>query len=598
MTASARISYYQRHYKRAIFSTALTHGQLKILFSATHFGFLRNFQSTIRLLAERGHELHLLAERRDATDGQKMADILAADHPSITFELLPSTRHRLWYSLATGVRAALDYWRYLDPRWDHAPKLRARAAEQAPALAITVARVPGLRTRAGLALLSGLFRGIERAMPPPDEVADVFRRIAPDVLLLTPLLYFRSHQVDHVRCARQLGIKSVLGVGSWDHLTTKGLIHEVPDRVLVWNDAQKQEAIALHGVPAERVGVTGAQAYDHWFAARPSLDRAAFCTKIGLGSQRPFLLYVCSSPFIAPHEVSFVRRWITAIRKSRDTRLREAGILVRPHPQNAAQWEHVALAAEFEGVALWPKSGVNPIGGVARADYFDSIYHCDGVVGVNTSAMVESGIIGRPVYSVTVDDFAATQEGTLHFQHLKHAGGGLLHLAGDLDAHLDQLAALFANPDAARQGARQFVEAFIRPHGLDVPATPQVVEHIEAIAAAPALEATAPSARIRLLRMVLLPAAVGATVMTMERQKLRSMVLHWTRPARLRLRGLMARMVYTARFLKRMPELAMRLTGVAIRRIVIRPVRWGINRGKTGLHAFLVWRKGEPDQVP
>ena len=38
------------------------------------------------------------------------------------------------------------------------------------------------------------------------------------------------------------------------------------------------------------------------------------------------------------------------------------------------------------------------IGGVARADYFDSIYHCDGVVGVNTSAMVESGIIGRPVY--------------------------------------------------------------------------------------------------------------------------------------------------------------------------------------------------------
>ena len=58
----------------------------------------------------------------------------------------------------------------------------------------------------------------------------------------------------------------MLGVGSWDHLTTKGLIHEVPDRVLVWNEAQKQEAIALHGVPAERVLVTGAQAYDHWFA--------------------------------------------------------------------------------------------------------------------------------------------------------------------------------------------------------------------------------------------------------------------------------------------------------------------------------------------
>ena len=571
---------------------------MKILFSATHFGFLRNFQSTIRLLAERGHELHLLAERRDAIDGQKMADLLAADHPSITFELLPSTRHRLWYSLATGVRAALDYWRYLDRRWDDAPKLRARAAEQAPTFAIAAARLPGLRTRTGLAVLTRLFRTIEQAMPPPDEVADVFRRIAPDVLLLTPLLYFRSHQVDHVRCARQLGIKSVLGVGSWDHLTTKGLIHEVPDHVLVWNDAQKQEAIELHDVPAKRVCVTGAQAYDHWFAAHPAHDRAAFCARVGLASERPFLVYVCSSPFIAPHEVSFVRRWITAIRTSGDARLSAAGILVRPHPQNAAQWEHVDLADEFDGVALWPRTGVNPIGGVARADYFDSIYHCEGVVGVNTSAMIESGIIGRPVYSVTVDDFAATQEGTLHFQHLKQAGGGLLHLAADLDAHLGQLAALFANSDAARQDARQFVQAFIRPHGLDTPATPRVVEHIEAIAAAPALGVTAPPARIRLLRTALLPVAVAATVMTMERTKLRAMVLHWTRPARLRLRGLVSRLIYIARFVKKIPRLVLRLSSAVLRRIVVRPVRWGISRGKTGLNAFLVWRKGEPDQVP
>ncbi|MGH6692264.1 MAG: hypothetical protein ACREF4_16465, partial [Gammaproteobacteria bacterium] len=560
---------------------------MKILFSATHFGFLRNFQSTIRLLAERGHELHLLAERRDAIDGQKMADVLAGDHPSITFELLPSARHRLWYALATGVRAALDYWRYLDPRWNDSAKLRARAADQAPAFAIAAARTPVLRTRAGLAVLRRLFRAIERVMPPPGEVADVFRRINPDVLLVTPLLYFRSHQVDHVRCARQLGIKSVLGVGSWDHLTTKGLIHEVPDRVLVWNDAQKQEAVELHDVPAGRVCVTGAQAYDHWFAARPTLDLGAFCVRVGLGSPRPFLLYLCSSPFIAPHEVGFVRRWIRAVRDSNDPSLRAVGILVRPHPQNAAQWENVELASEFDGVSVWPRTGVNPIGGVARSDYFDSIYHCEGVVGVNTSAMIESGIIGRPVYSVIAEEFAATQEGTLHFQHLKRVGGGLLHLAADLDAHLAQLAALFANRDAARQGARQFVQAFIRPHGLDAPATPRVVEDIEGLAAAPCA-AAAPSTGAQLLRLALLPAAVIATVVTMERVKLRAMVLHWTRPARLRVRAFVSLLIYTARFLKRLPRLALRLTRTTARRMVIGPVRWGINRGKTGLHALLV----------
>jgi hypothetical protein len=75
-------------------------------------------------------------------------------------------------------------------------------------------------------------------------------------------------------------------------------------------------------------------------------------------------------------------------------------------------------------------------------------------------------------------------------------------------------------------------------------------------------------------------------------------VLHWTRPARLRLRGVVSRLIYTVRFLRSLPHLALRLTSAAIRRIVVRPVRWGINRGKTRLHAFLVWRKGEPDQVP
>jgi hypothetical protein len=569
---------------------------MKILFSATHFGFLRNFQSTIRVLAEQGHSLHLLAERRDAIDGQKMADLLVADHPSITLELLPSSRHRLWYALATGVRASLDYWRYLDARWDQAGKLRARAAEQTPPFAIALARVPILRSKAGLAVLTRVFRAIEQVLLPPGEIADVFRRVNPDVLFLTPLLYFRSHQVDHVRCARQLGIKSVLGVGSWDHLTTKGLIHEVPDRVLVWNELQKGEAIALHGVPAEQVVVTGAQAYDHWFATEPMSDREEFCQQIGLEPGRPILLYLCSSPFIAPHEVGFVRRWIEAVRASEDPRLSTAGLLVRPHPQNAKQWRGIDLAEEFKNVAFWPRTGVNPIGGSARAEYFDSIYHAEAVVGVNTSAMIEAGIIGRPVYSVSTEEFGDTQEGTLHFQHLKNAGGGLLHLASDLGEHVAQLARLLGDRSGARQGAREFVEVFIRPHGLEVPATPLVVKAIEHLADSPALAPRSQGVGSRLLRLALIPAAVITTVLTMERVKLRSMVLHWTRPARLAFRRFVSRCIYTARFFRRVPRLALRILWAGVKRLIVNPVRWLLHRGKRCLHAFLVWRSGQPDR--
>jgi hypothetical protein len=77
------------------------------------------------------------------------------------------------------LRAALDYWRYPDARWDHSPKLRRRAQEQAPAFAIVIANLPLLGTRAGRAVLVRLFHAIDRLLPPPAEVTDVFRRIQP-----------------------------------------------------------------------------------------------------------------------------------------------------------------------------------------------------------------------------------------------------------------------------------------------------------------------------------------------------------------------------------------------------------------------------------
>ena len=451
---------------------------MKIVFAATHFGFLRNFHSTLRLLAERGHRIHLVGDRRDKTDGQRMVENLQRESPqAFSSEILPVPKQWLWYGLGTALRTTLDYWRYLRPEYRGAFGLRARAQQQAPRLASWVGRLPGRET------MGHLVRRAERSLPVRPEVLDVLDRERPDLLMVTPLLYFGSQQADYVRAAKQRGIPSVLCVGSWDHLTTKGLIHEVPDRVVVWNEAQRDEAARFHGVPPERVVVTGAQAYDHWFEFRPSSARDAVCARVGVPSTRPFLLYLCSSPFIAPDEVPFVRRWLAAIRASQDDALRSIGVLVRPHPQNSAQWQDVDLS-EYGDVAVWPRGGANPVDAAARADYFDSMCHSLAVVGVNTSALIEAGIVGRLVFSVVDQAFAATQEGTLHFQHLKRVNGGLLHLASSLEEHTAQLSHLLGDIPGRAQPPRAFIQAFVRPHGLDVPATPLVVDALEALGSA------------------------------------------------------------------------------------------------------------------
>jgi hypothetical protein len=477
---------------------------MRILFAITHFGFLRNFESTLALLAERGHQIHLVTDRRtragDVVDGTPIYDRLAARAPqAFTWEALPPSKQDPWYPLATAVREGLNYWRYLSPAFDEAPMLRARGRTQAPSPVVRLIEMPVLRSRAGIRLLTWLFRALERALPVRDDVAAVFERWKPDVVLVTPLLYFGSKQVDYVRQARAAGVPSVLGVGSWDHLTTKGLIHEIPDRLLVWNELQRTEAAELHGVRSDQVVVTGAQAYDHWFAARPSTTREAFCARVGLPADRPYVLYLCSSPFIAPYEVDVVRRWIEGIRGSGRSPLASAGILVRPHPQNAAQWRDVDLSP-FGDAAIWPRAGANPIGPETRGEYFDSMHHAHAVVGVNTSALIESGIVGRPVFSFRVPELAGTQEGTLHFHHLRR--GGLLRLADGLEEHLNQLRDSFASADADRERIRGFIQLFVRPFGRDAAATPRVVQAIEEQGAV-RLAPSRPPARVRLLQALL-----------------------------------------------------------------------------------------------
>src|SRR5687768_17214172 len=105
---------------------------------------------------------------------------------------------------------------------------------------------------------------------PPARYFELFLKAeAPDLLLVTPLVDFGSYQTDYVKAAHRIGLPVAFVPFSWDNLTNRGLIRVAPDRVLVWNDRQQHEAVALHGVPADRVVVVGAPRFDEFFAMRP-----------------------------------------------------------------------------------------------------------------------------------------------------------------------------------------------------------------------------------------------------------------------------------------------------------------------------------------
>src|SRR5207249_10905344 len=193
----------------------------------------------------------------------------------------------------------------------------------------------------------------------------------PDVLLASPVVEIASSQVELLKSARKLGIPCGVCIASWDNLTNKGLIRILPERVLVWNEIQRREAVELHGIPADRVVLTGAQRFDKWFDQRPSTGRDAFVRGVGLDQARPYLLYLCSSAFIARDEARFVHRWLAGLRAEAAPELAGIGVLVRPHPQNADPWREVDLAA-YGNAVVWPREGAQPDRGREWAAYYDS----------------------------------------------------------------------------------------------------------------------------------------------------------------------------------------------------------------------------------
>jgi hypothetical protein len=481
---------------------------LRVLFFAYRRGVASNYASLVSELAERGHDVHLAFERKRGALPRR------ASPPGVTSGFAPErARFDGWRSIAWLVRAIADLARYAHPRYEHAPVLRARARRQVmgrltrPGEFDPIARRVALRVARKLvgpsdAELSkrviGAATRLEAAIPTSRRIDSYLGELKPDVVLVSPVVMVGSSQVEFLKSARRLAIPAATCVASWDNLTNKGLLRIVPERVFVWNESQRQEAVELHAMPPSRVVATGAQLFDRWFEQRPRSTRVEFMRRIGLDPTQPYVLFLGSSPFVArglKREVRFVTRWIESLRGSDDQQLRRIGIVIRPHP-TGRRWHEVDLG-RFENVVVWPRRSARPVTAEEQADFFDTLTHSAAVVGINTTAMIEAAIAGKSVLTILDQEFA--QESTLHFHHLLQENGGFLHVASSLEEHVRQLAHVLEDGDDQAEERARFIQSFLRPHGLDRPATPILADEVEKLAGTPVKPATRPG----LLRLLL-----------------------------------------------------------------------------------------------
>ena len=462
---------------------------MKFLFVAKQEKNAITFLDTLRVLIERGHSVTLAVQERDAQRDER----LAASIPSDRFAVVPAPIARTdeWAGTASLVRRLRDCAQYLRPPFTESTALQTRIFQKlrqelgvnidAGALAGALRLIPAAQR----GRLESLLRLAEASLPTAPLFDEFVVEQRPDVLLISPLVHFGSAQADVAASGRRLGVPVWMLLHSWDNLATKGCLHVEPDLMFVWNEQQRDEAAQLHGLPAERVVVVGAPRFDAFFDLKPAMSREEFHAPLGLDPSAATLLYLCSSRLIASDELSFIRRWVAAVRES--PALANANIVIRPHPDIGLdgvtlvrhRW---AAAPDLDAEAARPFDDSRVV--VLRTSYhdpaglFESLTHSIAVVGLNTTAELEAGIVGRPVFSIAPGARDENQQPTLHFHYLTRERGGFVSVAAGLDEHVAQLgAALAGGVDAA--SIRGFIESFLRPRGILRPVSPLLAEALE-----------------------------------------------------------------------------------------------------------------------
>lgn len=376
-----------------------------------------------------------------------------------------------------GVRLMRAFASYVALRGRWRPLMRRRWLEYfPPTLARAIRAIDALRLGwvldnpvARRAAMVGL-----RAARPRAALRRQLNDVSPDLVVVTPMIYPGTRELDVVTAARAAGIPSFGMVLSWDNLTSKATFHERPDALLVWNEAQRGEATSWHGWDAARVEALGAPVFDYLFDSREVPTRDEIAQALGLDRNRDYVLYAVSSRLGlgAGGEIDVVRRLGTALL---DLEWREEPpiLVVRPHPRNAANFDEPLGA----NVVVMPAPGF-PDTPAARRELHGLLRHAEAVIGLNTSLFIESAIVGTPVIAMSLVgdvEHERMPSSLTHFDHLLSAG--FLHRVRGPEEVAAELVNLRQRNDREAATAA-FVEAFVRPQGLGRSAARLVAERL------------------------------------------------------------------------------------------------------------------------
>ena len=283
------------------------------------------------------------------------------------------------------------------------------------------------------------------------------------VIAANPGLVFS--EVPVLRTAKRRGVRSMAIDPSWDNFTNKLIPVRQVDRLVVWNQIMKEQAVSLHGYDPAAISVAGAPQFDPHFRART--PRPEFFARIGADPNRKLIALTTTPRSLYSHHDHVLRVLVKAMESGQ---LANAQVLVRLHPRDEfdayrefTTTPHVIIEKPF-------RDSVKVADGLAidvmpenQKHLGDTLHHADVVVNVASTISIEACIFDTPVVNINFDGpddspYVKSARRYYSFTHYVNiTSRGAVRVAKSPDELVRDVAAYLADPSLDAAGRRQVV---------------------------------------------------------------------------------------------------------------------------------------------
>lgn len=312
-------------------------------------------------------------------------------------------------------------------------------------------------------LVAALLREVDWWIHKKTWYRELFARYHPALLFSTDI--FHLDEIPFLEAAKRFRVPIVASILSWDNFTSYGRLPVLPEKVLVWNEVMKREAVELHRCASSNVMVVGNPNFD-LYKKLHFPPRGVFVKRLGGDPQKKVITYAAIPSAWCDTEPEIIQMIVAAMRAGEfDVPVQ---LVIRPHPKDSpsryavfGNQPDIMVQASWRQVEAF-RDNWNP----SLEDVIDLgalLCASDVVVNIASTVSIEAALFDRPIVNPRFDgrepkpylQSVARIYDFTHYRNVVSTGG--VRMAGNERELIEAIRWCLHHPEAGREGRQRLV---------------------------------------------------------------------------------------------------------------------------------------------